>query len=171
MQLLGQRDELVGQRNWIDKRSCDWSGRSDDQWRPSGEENRRNDDAQLLSHCASTPLTRLTVGLQQVFFALSKGAAIFMPQDFALEGLEQRTHLAAAPLSAFYPLIRGSTWSYDIVDYGKHLTSIETIATQTKRIHGERAFQRISDWSDGSRGITFENFSAAGQLHLHRAST
>ena len=92
-----------------------------------------------------------------------------MSQDFALEGLEQRRHLAAAPLSAFYPLIRGSTWSYDIVDDGKHLTSIETIATQTKRIHGERAFQRISDWSDGSRGITFENFSAAGQLHLHRA--
>jgi len=92
-----------------------------------------------------------------------------MSQDFALEGLEQRTHLAAAPLSVYYPLIPGSTWAYDIVDDGKHLTSTESIATQTKRIHGERAFQRISDWSDGTRDISLENFSAGGQLHLHRA--
>ena len=91
-----------------------------------------------------------------------------MPQDFALEGLEQRTHLAAAPLSAFYPLIPGSTWSYDIVDDGKHFTSTESIATQTKRIHGERAFQRISDRSDGTRNLSLENFGAGRQLHLHR---
>jgi len=108
------------------------------------------------------------VRLEQVIFALNKGTATSMSQGFALGGLEQRTHLSAAPLSASYPLIRGSTWPYGIVDDGKHLTSTEPIATQTKRIHGERAFQRISDWSDGSRDISLENFSAGGQLHLHR---
>src|SRR5438874_10412153 len=88
---------------------------------------------------------------------------------FGLECLESRTHLSAARFSAYYPMTPGSTWAFDIVDDGKHFTSTESIATQTKRIHGERAFQRISDWSDGTGTINLENFSARGQLHLHRA--
>src|SRR4029078_7211946 len=70
---------------------------------------------------------------------LLRGAAIFLSQakTFVVEELEQRTHLAATPLSAYYPLNRGSQWVYNIVDDGKRRTDTETISMQTKRMHGQ----------------------------------
>src|SRR6185295_3841581 len=50
-----------------------------------------------------------------------QGAAIFSSQSemVVVEALEQRTHFAATPLSAYYPLAAGSQWVYHIVDDGQ----------------------------------------------------
>ncbi|HEV8292787.1 MAG TPA: hypothetical protein VGP94_12725, partial [Tepidisphaeraceae bacterium] len=75
--------------------------------------------------------------------------------------------MAATPLSAYYPLFRGSQWVYNVVDDGKRRTDTETIALQTKRMHGQQVYQRVIDSSDGERGFNYENLSGSGQIQFH----
>jgi hypothetical protein len=88
------------------------------------------------------------------------------PQIFVLEELEQRAHLAATLLSAYWPLTQGSTWQFLDVDDGKSSTSTETILSGTEAANGERALRRASDDEDG-RDISLENYSRDGRLQFH----
>ena len=98
-----------------------------------------------------------------------QGAAIFSSQSemVAVEALEQRTHFAATPLSAYYPLAAGSQWVYHIVDDGQRRTDTETISSGMKRMHAQMVWQRLIDSSDGSHEVDYENFSTSGQIQLH----
>jgi len=99
-----------------------------------------------------------------------QGAAIFSSQSemVAVEALEQRTHFAATPLSAYYPLAAGSQWVYHIVDDGQRRTDTETISSGMKRMHAQMVWQRVIDSSDGSgQNVNYENFSTSGQIQLH----
>ena len=70
---------------------------------------------------------------------------------FVVEELEQRRHLAGTPLSAYYPLVAGSQWVYNIVDDGKRRMDTETISSEMKRMHAQAVYQRVIDSSDGTQ--------------------
>jgi hypothetical protein len=79
-----------------------------------------------------------------------------------VEALEQRRHLSATLLSAYWPLTQGSTWVFNDVENGRSSTSTETIVRGTEAANGERAYQRRIDGS-----TTLENFSRNGSLQIH----
>src|SRR5437867_3098220 len=83
-----------------------------------------------------------------------------------MEELDQRRHLSATLLSAYWPLTQGSTWQYIDVDDGKRSTSTETIARGTEAANGERAFQRVNIDENG-RTTSLENSSRTGQVQIH----
>ena len=88
-----------------------------------------------------------------------------------LEGLELRTHLAAAPLTAYFPMVAGAKWTFDVVDKGAHTTrttEVHTIGTKLKRIHGEMAFVRTERSSDGDSSVTLSNVNSLGQIQFHK---
>jgi hypothetical protein len=88
-------------------------------------------------------------------------------RGFEVECLERRTHLAAAPLSAYYPLEPGSKWIFNVIEDGVAKTETQGIARTTVAIHDQRAFQRVRSASDGTGDVRLENFSATRQLQLH----
>jgi len=101
--------------------------------------------------------------------SFNRGAAIFSSQsEIVLEALERRTHLAATPFSAYWPLKVGTEWVYNQVDDGKHSTSTEKIVPGTEAVNGQRAFQRRVEEENGSWTILLENLSAAGRVQIHR---
>jgi hypothetical protein len=86
-----------------------------------------------------------------------------------VESLEQRTHLAVSPFSAYMPLVHGAKWVYEEVDDGKRVTETETIAPRKTSVNNEMAFRRISRDSNGDTDSSLENLSPQGIFQLHRA--
>src|SRR5882672_8004401 len=87
-------------------------------------------------------------------------------ETFVVAALEQRRHLSATLLSAYWPLTQGSTWQYRDVDDGKVSTSTETIVPGTEAANGERAFQRVTNDANG-RGTSLQNISPTGRVQFH----
>ena len=87
---------------------------------------------------------------------------------FGLECLEQRTHLTAAPLVEYWPLVPGATWMYDTQGGGAGLRSWEkeTILPRQKITYGVKAFQRLGQSSDGDVNVSLETLSAGGLFGL-----
>src|SRR2546429_9527602 len=85
---------------------------------------------------------------------------------FGLECLEQRTHLTAAPLAEYWPLVPGATWMYDTQGGGAGLGSWEkeTILPRQKITYGEKAFQRGGQSSGGDVSVSLEALGAGGML-------
>src|SRR2546430_6077448 len=83
---------------------------------------------------------------------------------FGLECLEQRTHLTAAPLAEYWPLVPGATWMYDTQGGGAGLRSWEkeTILPRQKITYGVKAFQRLRQPSDGGVNVRLEHLAAGG---------
>ena len=99
----------------------------------------------------------------------NRGAVIFsQTQTFIVEELEQRRHLAATLLSAYYPLIRSSTWSYKVIENGHHSTRTDTIRGRMTRVHGESAFRVLHKYSDRADNYDLDNYSQSGQIQWHR---
>ena len=89
-------------------------------------------------------------------------------QMFVLEELEQRAHLSATLLSAYYPLKPGWEWIYNEVNDGENKTDTVSILSGMVRAHGERAFQLMKDNGDGP-GIMLVNVGKSGRVQFHRS--
>jgi len=90
-------------------------------------------------------------------------------ETFVVEALEQRTHLAATLLSAYYPLQPGWEWIFNEVNNGKNRTDTLRILAGTVAVHGERAFQVVEDFGKGPSTM-LENVSASGRVQIHRST-
>src|SRR3954463_6665599 len=90
-----------------------------------------------------------------------------MSPSIIVEALEQRTHLAATPLAAFYPLGPGSKWLYSVVEDGVKKSETYTILSKMGTIHGQSVFQRFRKESDGDSDIELDNFNAQRQIQFH----
>ncbi len=68
-------------------------------------------------------------GFGCTWYFSDEGATIFSSQteNVVVEALEARTHLAATPLSAYYPLKPGWEWIYNEVNDGKNTTDTVSI--------------------------------------------
>lgn len=85
-----------------------------------------------------------------------------------MEELEQRQHLAATLLSAYWPLQPGSEWVFNEVNDGKNRTDTLRILSGTVPVHGERAFQVVEDAGEGP-STSLQNISASGKIQIHRS--
>jgi hypothetical protein len=99
--------------------------------------------------------------------SFNRGAAIFTSSSFVVESLEQRRHLAATLLSAYVPMIRSSSWEYQVIDNGRHQTRTDTLIGRMTRVHGQSAFKLVHKYSDRSDNYDLENLSQSGQIQWH----
>jgi hypothetical protein len=85
-----------------------------------------------------------------------------------VEALEERRHLSATLLSAYFPMIRGSSWAYKVIENGHHQTRTDTIIGQVRTVHAQSVVTVVHKYSDRDQNFDLENYSRSGQIQWHR---
>jgi hypothetical protein len=91
-------------------------------------------------------------------------------EAFSLETLEMRQLMAVLPLSAYYPLVHGAKWQYNVTFDGAAMRETSTIAPALASVNGVNAFKFTDRYTNGRVESSLESLGGAGQLLLHRES-